>query len=111
MCIRDSGGRHTAKQSGYFGAGLGETENIIDKEEHVLTGFVAEILSQSQTGTADTKTGAGGFIHLPEHHGRRFDNTGVCLLDTSGRLLGKRRLVMRNERADPYHLGRKSLNK
>ena len=41
------GGGNTAKKSRHFGTGLGETENVVNEEQHILSFFIAEIFSHS----------------------------------------------------------------
>lgn len=43
-------GRHAPEQGGYFRTGLGEAEDVIDEEQHVLVGDVAEVLRHRQAG-------------------------------------------------------------
>ena len=47
------GGRHTAKQCGHFGTGLGEAENIIDEQEDVLVLHVTEVFRNRRAREAD----------------------------------------------------------
>ena len=58
------GGRRAAEQRGHFGTGLGETEDVIDEEQHVLVVLVAEMLGHGQGGERDAETGAGRLVHL-----------------------------------------------
>ena len=50
----------TTKQSRHFAAGMGEPEDVVDEEKHVLTLLVAEILGNGQTGKSNTSTSAWG---------------------------------------------------
>jgi hypothetical protein len=43
---------------------LGETENVIDEQEHILTLHVAEIFRHRKPGQADPETRAWWFVHL-----------------------------------------------
>eukprot|EP00053_Salpingoeca_punica_P005891 m.57224 g.57224 ORF g.57224 m.57224 type:complete len:538 (-) comp13441_c0_seq1:14-1627(-) len=61
--VADSRG-DTAEQGRHLRAGLGEAEDVVDEEEHVRLGHVAEVLGDSQTGEGDTGAGAGGLVHL-----------------------------------------------
>ena len=63
--VTDSGG-HTAQQRRYLRTGLGETENVVDEQQHVLMLDITEVLSHGQTGQCDTQTRARGLIHLSE---------------------------------------------
>ena len=56
--------RDPAQQRRHFRAGLGEAEDIVDKEQHVLAFLVAEILGQGQPGQANPGTGARRLVHL-----------------------------------------------
>ena len=65
--------RNTAEQRRHFGAGLGEAEDVVDEEQHVLA-LIAEMLGDRQTGQADARAGAGRLVHLAEHQRAfRFD--------------------------------------
>ena len=50
-------------------ASLGEPEDVVDEEQHILTLLVAEILGNSQTGKSNTSTSARGLVHLSVHQG------------------------------------------
>ena len=65
-----------AHQPGNFGAGLNEAENIVDQQQHVLAGVVAEIFGHGQRGMSDAKTRAGRLVHLAEHQHRLVENAG-----------------------------------
>lgn len=77
-------GRGDTTQKGrHLGTGLGETENVVNEEQHVLTLLVTEVLGNGQTGQGNTGTGTGGLVHLTEHKG----DLGVTLkLDDTGLL-------------------------
>ena len=59
----------TTKQSRHFAADMGEPEDVVDEEKHVLTLLVAEILGNGQTGKSNTSTSARGLVHLSVHQG------------------------------------------
>ena len=59
------GGRDAAEQRRHFRAGLGEAEDVVDEEEHVLA-LVAEILGDGEAGEADAGAGARRLVHLAE---------------------------------------------
>ena len=42
------GRRHTAEERGHFGTCLGETEDVVNEQQHVLSHGVAEILGHGQ---------------------------------------------------------------
>ncbi len=60
--------RHLPHQTRHFHAGLDETENIIDQQQHIPMLVIAKILCHCQRCMADAETGAGRFVHLAEHH-------------------------------------------
>ena len=60
--------RHLAHQAGHFHAGLDETENIIDEQQHVAVFVVPEILGHRQRRVTHAETAARRLVHLPEHH-------------------------------------------
>ncbi len=78
-------GRHAAQQSGHFGAGLHEAEDVVDEQQHVLLVHVTEVLRHGQCGEAHAHAGAGGLVHLAvaESHLRLGEVVGV---DHSGLL-------------------------
>ncbi len=66
--VSDSGG-NTTKQSRHLGTGLGETENVVNEEQHILAFLVTEVLGNSKTSQGNTGTGTGGLVHLTENQG------------------------------------------
>ena len=40
---------NTSKKGGHFGAGLGESEDVVDEKEHVLVLFISEVFGNRQT--------------------------------------------------------------
>ena len=50
-------------------ASLGEPEDVVDEEQHILTLLVPEILGNSQTGKSNTSTSVRGLVHLSVHQG------------------------------------------
>ena len=82
-------GRHTAEQGGHLGTGLGEAEDVVDEEEHVLLLHIAEVLRHGQTGQGDAQTGARGLVHLTEDQRGLVDDAGLGhLLDEVVALTG-----------------------
>mmetsp|Transcript_32191 Transcript_32191/g.44139 ORF Transcript_32191/g.44139 Transcript_32191/m.44139 type:complete len:216 (+) Transcript_32191:922-1569(+) len=61
--------RNTTQQGRHLRTSLGESENVVDKKQHILTFVVTEVLSDSQTGQGDTRTGTRGLVHLTVHEG------------------------------------------
>ena len=53
-----------AQQRRHFGARLGEAEDVVDEEQHVLAFLVAEVLGHGQAGQADAGAGARRLVHL-----------------------------------------------
>jgi hypothetical protein len=80
--ISDSGW-DTSEQGGHFRASLGEPENVVDKEEHVLVLLISEVLSDGKSGESDSSPSTWGLVHLTVHKGGlasrlvKVDNTGV----------------------------------
>ena len=62
--------RHAAQQGRDLGAGLGEAEDVVDEQQRVGAGGVAEPLGHRQGRQGDAQAGAGRLVHLAEaHHG------------------------------------------
>ena len=57
---------NTAEQRRHFRAGLGEAEDVVDEEQHVLA-LVAEIFGDRQAGEADASAGTRRLVHLAVH--------------------------------------------
>ena len=55
---------NAAQQRRHFRTGLGEAENVVDEEQHVLAFLVAEIFGHGQAGQADAGAGPRRFVHL-----------------------------------------------
>jgi hypothetical protein len=62
------GRRNTAEQRRHFRTRLGEAEDVVDEEQHVLA-LVAEVLGDGQAGQRDAGAGARRLVHLAEHEG------------------------------------------
>ena len=58
---------------------LGETEDVVDKQEDILAAaiLVAELLRDGKTGKSHTQTRARRLVHLSEHEG----GLGLCHFD------------------------------
>ena len=67
-----------AQQRGDFRAGLGEAENVVDEEQHILA-LVAKIFGDGEARQADAGARAGRFVHLAEHQ-RAFRAAGVAIV-------------------------------
>mmetsp|Transcript_14070 Transcript_14070/g.56614 ORF Transcript_14070/g.56614 Transcript_14070/m.56614 type:complete len:332 (+) Transcript_14070:2420-3415(+) len=76
------GRRNTTQKRRHFCVRLGEPENIVDEEQHILTFFVTEILCNGKTGKSYTRTSTWRLVHLPVHQ-RRFGLSAVELDNSS----------------------------
>ena len=74
-------GRHATEQRGHLAARLREAENVVDEQQRVGAGLVAEVLGHRQRREGDAETGAGRLVHLAEHHARLIDNAAAGLAD------------------------------
>ena len=75
------GRRDTSQKGGHLGTGLGESENVVDEQQDVLTLLVSEVLGNGQTGQGDTGSGTWGLVHLTENE----SDLGVTLeVDDTG---------------------------
>merc|ERR1719474_2630697 len=66
--VTDSGG-NTTEQGRHLRTSLGEPEDVVDEEQHVLALLVTEVLGNSQSGEGNTGTGTRGLVHLSVHQG------------------------------------------
>ena len=66
--VTDSRG-DTTEQGRHLRTSLGEPEDVVDEEQHVLALLVTEVLGNSQSGQGNTGTGARGLVHLSVHQG------------------------------------------
>ena len=83
------GGGHPAEQRGDLGAGLGEPEDVVDEEQHVLVLHVAEVLRHRQRRQRDAQAGARRLVHLAEDERGLVDDAGLLhLLDEVVALTG-----------------------
>ena len=64
--VTDSG-RDTSEKGRHFRASLGESEDVIDEQKHILVLFVSEVLSNGESGKSDTGSGTWGLVHLSVH--------------------------------------------
>ena len=75
-----------AQQRGHLGAGLGEAEDVVDEEQHVLAFLVAEVFGHGQAGQTNAGARARRLVHLAIHQ-RHFGAFGACVvvhLDDAG---------------------------
>ena len=75
------GAGHSAEQRGHFRAGLGEAENVVDEEQRVGTGFIAEIFSHGEGARGPRGVGRRGFVHLAEDHDGLVDDVLAGVAD------------------------------
>ena len=78
--ITDGAG-HTPEECRHFGAGLRESENVVDEQERVRAGFIAEIFSHRERAQCHAKTRSGWLIHLAEDHHGLIDNVLAGVAD------------------------------
>ncbi len=69
-----NGGRHTAQQGRNLRTCLGETEDVVDEQQHVLVLHIAEVLRHGQAGQSHAHTDSWRLIHLAEHEGGVLEN-------------------------------------
>ena len=60
--------RHLSHQAGNLRAGLDETEDVVDQQQHVAMFVVAEIFRHRQRRVSHAEAAARRFVHLAEHH-------------------------------------------
>ncbi len=71
------GGGHTAQQRRHLGTGLGEAEDVVDEEQHVLMLDVTEVLRHGQAGQCHAHTGSGRLVHLAVDQRRLVDDAAL----------------------------------
>ena len=74
-------GRHPAEQGRDLGPGLGEPEDVVDEEQHVLALHVAEVLRHRQRRQGHAQAGARRLVHLAEDEGGLPEDAGLLHLD------------------------------
>ena len=75
------GGRHAAEQGRHFAARLREAEDVVDEQQRVGAGRVAEVLGHRQGREGHAETGARRLVHLAEHHARLLDDAAAGVAD------------------------------
>src|SRR5699024_4141592 len=78
---------HPAQQRGDFHTSLGETEDVVDEQEHVLLLDVAEVLRHRQRRQRHTQPGPRGLVHLAEDQGGVRKDTHLVHLQEEVRTL------------------------
>ncbi len=66
--------RHASEQGRDLGTGLAEAEDVVDEQEGVGPGRVAEPLGVGQGREGHAEAGAGRLVHLAEEHDGRVDD-------------------------------------
>ena len=56
---------------------MGEPEDVVDEQQHILVLNVTEILRHCQCRQGDTKPSPRGFVHLTEHQGSVLQDAGL----------------------------------
>ena len=75
------GRRHAAQQCGDLAAGLREAEDVVDEQQRVGAGLVAEILGHRQGRQRHAQPSAGRLVHLAEHHAGLIDDAAAGVAD------------------------------
>ena len=73
-------GRHTAEQCRYLRTSLGETEDVVDKQQYVLA-LVTEVFCFGKTAKTYAKTCSRRLIHLTINEAGLVDNTRIGHFD------------------------------
>ncbi len=74
-------GRHAAEKCRHLGPGLGESEYVVDEQQHILLLHITEVLGHRQRGKGDTETDAGRLVHLTECQSSLVDNARLLHLE------------------------------
>ena len=48
----------------YLRTGLGESEDVVNEEQHILAFLVSEVLGNGETGKGDSGSSSWGLVHL-----------------------------------------------
>ena len=71
---------HAPEQRRDFRARLGEAEDVVDEEQHVLALIVAEVFRDRQCGKRHSQSGAGRLVHLTVDQRGLIDDAGFAHL-------------------------------
>jgi len=63
--VSDSG-RDTTQKGRHLGTGLGESENVVNEKQDILSLLITEVFGDGETGKGDTGTSTWGLVHLTE---------------------------------------------
>ncbi len=102
--ISDRGG-HAAEQCRHLGARLGEAEDIVDEQEHVLPLFVAEVLGGGHPRETDAQARARRLRHLAEDERGLLDDARFLHLVVQVIALARPLPHAREDRDAPVLLG------
>ena len=72
--------RHTSQKRRYLGACLCKSENIVNKQKHILILNITEVFCHGKSGKTYSHTCSRRFIHLPIHQGSLVNNTAFLHL-------------------------------
>ena len=75
------GRRHAAEERRHFHSGQRVAVDVVDEEQHVLAGLVAEVLRHRQAGEGDAEAHAGRLVHLAEDEHRLVEHARLFHLD------------------------------
>src|SRR6476661_5182623 len=75
------GRRHAAEEGGNLGTCLGEAEDVVDEEQHVLVLHIAEVLRHGQRGQGNAQTRSRRLIHLAEDKRGVLEDAGLFHFD------------------------------
>ncbi len=75
------GRRHPAQQRGHFASGLREAEDVVDEQQRVGTGRVAEVFGHGQRREGHAQTGTRRLVHLAEDHAGLLDHAAAGVAD------------------------------
>ena len=68
--------RHAPEQRGDLRASLGEPEDVVHEQQHVLALHVAEVFGHGEGAQRDPQADAGRLVHLSEHEGSVGEDAG-----------------------------------
>lgn len=63
--VSDSG-RNSTEQGRHLGTGLGESENVVNEKQDILSLLISEVLGNGKTGKSDSGSSSWGLVHLTE---------------------------------------------
>ena len=75
------GAGHSAQERGHFASRLREPEDVVDEQERVRSGRVAEPFGHREGRQGDSQTGTGRLVHLAEDHAGLLDDRTIGFAD------------------------------